>query len=97
MDSVYISRVVRLINDYKACEEYSQEIEERLISARELIGRLVIERNELSAINEQLDNSLKTMTIRKEKLERKLKRTRVFGVVGTVVGTVGGVLLVVLI
>lgn len=97
MDSVYISRVVRLINDYKACEEYSQEIEERLISARELIGRLVVERNELVSITDELDNSLKTMTIRKEKLERKLKRTRIFGVVGTVGGFVVGVLLVVLI
>ncbi|MEX0940080.1 MAG: hypothetical protein WDZ41_01870 [Candidatus Babeliales bacterium] len=97
IDSTTISNAIRLLADFKACEEYSSEIETRLISARELIGRLVVERNELVSITDELDNALKQMTIRKEKLERKLKRTRIIGVVGVVGGLIVGVLLVFLI
>jgi flagellar capping protein FliD len=83
-----------LINDYKSCEEYSSELETRLIDARDLIGRTVKERNEYKELYSQLDEALKTMTSRKMKLERKLKRTRTIGIVGTIGGLIVGVLLV---
>ena len=83
-----------MINDYKSCEEYSSELETRLIDARDLIGRTVKERNEYKDLYSQLDDALKTMTSRKLNLERKLKRTRTIGVVGTIGGLIVGVLLV---
>jgi len=83
-----------LINDYKSCQEYSQELETRLIDARDLIGRTVKERNEYKDLYSQLDDALKTMTSRKMKFERKLKRTRAIGIVGTVGGLIVGVLVV---
>ena len=83
-----------MINDYKSCQEYSEELETRLIDARDLIGRTVKERNEYKDLYSQLDEALKTMTSRKMKLERKLKRTRAIGVIGTIGGLIVGVLLV---
>jgi len=94
IDSTQIDKIVRLINDYKSCQEYSQELETRLIDARNLIGRTVKERNEYKDLYSQLDEALKTMTSRKMKLERKLKRTRTIGIVGTIGGLIVGVLLV---
>jgi len=83
-----------LINDYKSCTEYSEELETRLIDARNLIDRTMYERDEYKDLYSQLDEALKTMTSRKMKLERKLKRTRAIGIVGTVGGLIVGVLLV---
>ena len=83
-----------MINDYKSCQEYSEELETRLIDARDLIGRTVKERNEYKDLYSQLDDALKTMTSRKMKLERKLKRTRAIGIVGTIGGVIVGVLMV---
>ena len=97
IDSTQIDNIIRLINDYKSCQEYSQELETRLIDARDLIGRTVKERNEYKDLYSQLDEALKTMTSRKMKLERKLKRTRTIGIVGTVGGFILGILAVVFI
>ena len=83
-----------MINDYKSCTEYSEELENRLIDARDLIGRTVKERNEYKELYSQLDEALKTMTSRKMNLERKLKRTRAIGIVGTIGGVIVGVLMV---
>ena len=83
-----------MINDYKSCQEYSEELETRLIDARYLIGRTVKERNEYKELYSQLDEALKTITSRKMKLERKLKRTRAIGIVGTIGGFIVGVLVV---
>ena len=94
IDSTQIDNIIRLINDFKACEEYSQELETRLIDARDLIGRTVKERNEYKDFYSQLDEALKTMTSRKLNLERKLKRTRAIGIVGTIGGFIFGVLVV---
>ena len=94
IDSTQIDKIVRLINDYKSCQEYSEELETRLIDARDLIGRTVKERNEYKDLYSQLDDALKTMTSRKMKLERKLKRTRAIGIVGTIGGVIVGVLMV---
>ena len=97
LDSTQISKIVRLINDYKACEEYSQDLELRLIDAKEIINRVVQERDEYKRLFNEVDSALKKMTLRKERLEKKLKRTRKIGVVGSIVGFIGGVVLVVLI
>ena len=97
IDSTTISKIVRLINDYKACEEYSQDLELRLIEAKEIINRVVQERDEYERLFNEVDNALKDMTSRKERLEKKLKRTRKIGFVGSIVGFVGGVVLTVLI
>ena len=83
-----------MINDYKALDEYSSELETRLIDARDLIGRTVKERNEYKELYSQLDEALKTMTSRKMKLERKLKRTRTIGIVGVIAGFIAGILVV---
>ena len=85
---------MRLINDYKACEEYSQDIELRLVEAKEIINRVVIERDEYKRLFDEVDSALKEMTSRKEKLEKKLKRTRQIGVIGSIVGFIGGILFV---
>lgn len=97
IDSIQINQIVRLINDYKACDEYSSELELRLIDARELIDKTVIERDEYKLTAEQLDETLKTITSRKLNLERKLKRTRTIGILGTIGGLIVGVLVVVFI
>ena len=97
IDSTTISKIVRLINDYKACEEYSQDLELRLLEAKEIINRVVIERNEYKRLFNDVDSALKDMTSRKERLEKKLKRTRRIGVVGSIVGFIGGVVLVVVV
>ena len=94
IDSTQIDNIIRLINDYKSCQEYSEELETRLIDARDLIGRTVKERNEYKELYSQLDEALKTITSRKMKLERKLKRTRAIGIVGTIGGFIVGVLVV---
>ena len=94
IDSTQIDNIIRLINDYKSCTEYSEELENRLIDARDLIGRTVKERNEYKGLYSQLDEALKTMTSRKMNLERKLKRTRAIGIVGTIGGFIVGVLVV---
>ena len=94
IDSTQIDNIIRLINDYKSCTEYSEELETRLIDARNLIDRTMYERDEYKYLYSQLDEALKTMTSRKMKLERKLKRTRAIGIVGTVGGLIVGVLLV---
>ena len=96
LDSTYISKIVRLVNDYKACDEYSQDLEVRLVEAKEIIDRVVIERNEYERLFDEVDNALKEMTSRKERLERKLKRTRKIGIIGSIVGFVGGVILIVM-
>ena len=83
-----------MINDYKSCQAYNEELETRLIDARDLIGRTVKERNEYKDLYSQLDEALKTMTSRKMKLERKLKRTRAIGIVGTIGGLIVGFLAV---
>ena len=83
-----------MINDYKSCTEYSEELENRLIDARDLIGRTVKERNEYKGLYSQLDDALKIMNSRKMKLERKLKRTRAIGIFGTIGGFIFGVLVV---
>ena len=95
IDSTQISKVVRLINDYKACQEYSQDLELRLIEAKEIINRVVHERDEYKRLFNEVDSALKDMTSRKERLEKKLKRTRKIGVICSIVGFIGGVLLVV--
>ena len=97
IDSTTISKIVRLINDYKACEEYSQDLELRLLEAKEIINRVVIERNEYKRLFYEVDSALKEMTSRKERLKKKLKRTRRIGVVGSIVGFIGGVVLVVVV
>lgn len=97
IDSTTVTKIVRLINDYKACVEYSEEIEERLITAREILSRTVSERNEYKRLYNDVDNALKEMTERKERLERKLKRTRRWGVFGSIGGFLAGVLVFVLI
>lgn len=97
LDSIQTTKIVRLINDYKACVEYSEEIEERLITARELLSRVVQERDEYARLFNEVDSALKKMTARKEKLERKLKRTRQLGIGATIVSFLAGVLVVVLI
>ena len=97
LDSIQITKIVRLINDYKACEEYSQDLELRLVEAKEIINRVVIERNEYKRLFNEVDSALKEMTTRKERLEKKLKRTRRIGVVGSIVGFIGGVVLVVVV
>ena len=94
IDSTQIDNIIRLINDYKSCQEYSEELENRLIDARDLIGRTVKERNEYKDLYSQLDEALKTMTSRKMKLERKLKRTRAIGIIGTIGGLIVGFLAV---
>ena len=94
IDSTQIDNIIRLINDYKSCQEYSEELETRLIDARDLIGRTVKERNEYKGLYSQLDEALKIMTSRKLNLERKLKRTRAIGIVGTIGGVIVGVLMV---
>ena len=86
-----------MINDYKSCQEYSSELETRLIDARDLIGRTVKERNEYKGLYSQLDDALKIMNSRKMKLERKLKRTRTIGIVGTIGGLIVGILMFVFI
>ena len=83
-----------MINDYKSCQEYSEELETRLIDARDLIGRTVKERNEYKDLYSQLADALNTMTSRKMKLEKKLKRTRTIGIVGTIGGLIVGFLAV---
>jgi hypothetical protein len=83
-----------LINDYKSCEEYSEELETRLIDARNLIDRTAYERDEYEYLYSQLDDALKTMTSRKLNLERKLKRTRAIGIIGTIGGLIVGFLAV---
>ena len=95
IDSTQISKIVRLINDYKACQDYSEDLEVRLIEAKEIISRVVIERDEYERLFGEVDNALKKMTERKEQLERKLKRTREIGVIGSIVGFVGGMVLVI--
>jgi hypothetical protein len=65
-----------------------------LITARELLSRTVDERNEYSRLYDEVNEALKEMTVRNEKLERKLKRTRRIGVIGTVSGLIVGVLVV---
>ena len=97
IDSTTISKIVRLVNDYKACDEYSQDLEVRLVEAKEIINRVVIERNEYERLFDEVDSALKDMTSRKEKLERKLKRTRKIGIIGSIVGFFGGVVLVVVV
>ena len=97
LDSTQISKIIRLINDYKACEEYNQDLELRLVEAKEIINRVVIERNEYKRLFNDVDTALKKMTSRKERLEKKLKRTRRIGVVGSIVGFIGGVVLVVVV
>lgn len=97
IDSIHITKIIRLINDYKACEEYSQDITDRLITAREMIGRLVSERDEYKEITIQLDDALKDMTARKEDLEKKLKRTRKIGIWASIGSFIGGILFFVLI
>ena len=97
MDSVYISRVVRLINDFKACTEYSDELESRLTTARDLIDRTQTERDEYKSIAEDLDKALIESNRRKEDVERKLKRTRKIGIIGTISGFILGVLGILLI
>ena len=97
IDSTTISKIVRLINDYKACEEYNQDLELRLVEAKEIIKRVVIERDEYKRLFDEVDKALKEMTSRKERLEKKLKRTRRIGVVGSIVGFIGGVVLVIVV
>ena len=94
IDYTTISKIVRLINDYKACEEYSQDLELRLVEAKEIINRVVEERNEYELLFDEVDKALKEMTSRKERLEKKLKRTRKIGVIGSIVGFIGGILFV---
>ena len=97
IDSTLISKVVRLLNDYKACEEYSEEITQRLIKAREMLSRVVDERNEYKDIAIELDSALKDMTSRKELLETKLKRTRKIGIGLGILSFIAGVLIVLII
>jgi len=94
IDSIQIDKIVRLINDFKACEEYSQELELRLIDARTLIGRTVKERNDYKYLVEELDQALSDMTSRKLNIENNLKRTRAFGIFGTIGGFIVGVFVV---
>ena len=86
-----------LINDFKACNEYSKELENRLITAREIIDRTTIERDEYKYILDNLNEALKESNERKEKLQRKLTRTRKIGVIGTIGGLILGVLAVLII
>ena len=95
IDSTQITKIVRLINDYKACQDYSEALEVRLIEAKEIIIRVVNERDEYERLFVEVDNALKDMTERKDQLEKKLKRTRKIGVIGSIVGFVGGVVLVI--
>ena len=95
IDSTQITKIVRLINDYKACEEYSQDLELRLVEAKQIISRVVNERDEYERLFVEVDSALQEMTARKYQLERKLKRTRKIGVIGSIVGFVGGVVLVI--
>ena len=97
LDSAYISKVVLLINDFKACAEYSKELENRLVTAKEIIDRTTIERDEYKYILDNLNEALKESNERKEKLQRKLKRTRKIGVIGTITGLIVGVLAVLII
>jgi len=88
---------VLLINDFKACAEYSKELENRLVTAKEIIDRTTIERDEYKYILDNLNEALKESNERKEKLQRKLKRTRKIGVIGTITGFIVGVLAVLII
>lgn len=97
IDSTLISKVVRLLNDYKACDEYSEEITQRLIKAREMLSRTVDERNEYADIATKLDSALKDMTTRKELLEKKLKRTRKIGIGISITSFIVGVLTILII
>ena len=97
IDSTQIDNIIRLINDYKALDEYSSELENRLIDARDLIDRTMYERDEYEYLYSQLDDALKTMTSRKLNLENKLKRTRTIGIVGTIGGLIVGILMFVFI
>ena len=94
IDSTQIDNIIRLINDFKSCKEYSKEIEVRLIKSRELLTRCVGERNEYKELYSQLYDALKTMTSRKMNMEIKLKRTRTIGIIGTVGGFILGILAV---
>ena len=97
IDSIQITKIVRLINDYKACVEYSEEIEERLTIAKEVLSRTVKERNEYLRLFDEVDNALNEMTARKNMLEMKLKRTRRIGVIGSIGGFFVGVFIIILI
>lgn len=78
---------MRLINDYKACKEYSEELEERLKEARLTITSLKDERIESDSLVFELDNALKGMEQKKHQLNKKLKRTRIIGIiVGVLLG-----------
>ena len=96
-DSTYAiptDKIIRLLADVDVCEEYSEELEIRLIDARIIIDRSLIERNEYEALYNRIDLALSNMTSRKMKLERKLKRTRTIGIIGTVGVFILGILAV---
>jgi len=97
VDSAYVTQVNMLIRDYKACKEYSTELEERLITARELLSRTTNERDEYERLYDEVDNALKEMTERNAKMERKLKRTRKIGIGATICSFIVAVLVVLVI
>ncbi len=92
IDSTTISKVVRLINDYKSCVEYTDSLEARLKQCDVIVDRLRLERDSYNEIVAEYDSMVKEINARNDKLERKLKRTRRIGIFGTVGGFVAGVL-----
>ena len=89
IDSTTINQIVRLINDFKACKEYSAELEQRLIRSRDLLTRCVDERDDYKHLYEQLDSMVSESNNRKEQLERKLNRTRWIGlIISCIIGIV---------
>ena len=90
----YIDYVNELIGDYLACEGYNLEIHNKLIEAEKLKNKYKGHSENYRKSIISLKDALKEMTSRKLNLERKLKRTRTIGIVGTIGGLIVGVLLV---
>jgi DNA repair exonuclease SbcCD ATPase subunit len=97
IDSTTISKVVRLINDYKSCKEYTDSLEVRLKECDVIVDRLKIERNNYNEIIKEYDSMVEEINARNNTLERKLKRTRRIGIFGTIGGFIVGVILIILI
>lgn len=97
IDSIQTTKIVRLINDFRACKEYSSELESRLKTARKLLSRASEERDEYARLYDEVDSALKEMTARNENLKGKLTRTRKIGIIGTIGGIVVGFLVVLII
>ena len=97
IDSVYVSKVVRLLNDYKACNELTDSLKARINECDMLVDRMRYERDEYAYIVDQYDSMLKEINERNTTLERKLTRTRKIGVIGTIGGLILGVLAVLII